>query len=595
MARIEYTDVDGKVHRIGIPGNGDGIVIGRSPSCNVVLDSKSVGRNHGKISREDGDYVYRDLGSVNGSFIDDQRVKESVVLSDGARVRCGDARMDFVLEPGDENDSSSKKGGPDKPPSTTATVSRLQKENKALRAELKSFSDQLSQSDPAELEGLRKMLGKSKSAQQEVEDEVRHLQGLVEDGERRVKDAETRAATANSSLESVHAKYMDMRDQVQHSQDLLEETRSNAADAEVEVADLKEQVASLTARAEAAQNRRGQAAEEVSDLKVKVTEKEREIERLQRDVDIRDYDLKALKEDNERLQEYCETDTGQQAALERKTVNLEAVIEENRNYIAELRRNNEEKDRELREVRLGVGIADLEQEKQRLLDDFHKKSREVDDLKSDLAARCAELEGLTSERDELQTKLKKGEEKARTRKAEREDISDHPEYRARVREVERLTRREQALSRDLGVLRGERDRFSDEERARLEAELGASQEKSQVLAERIETIRKERGADDREKAPEKVVDFLSGVYEDLESLLDGFVVLNATMKDVLAFLDRLSDSSTKIPKKVSQTLGDSSLEEAIEAVRSVQRVLSGDIESLKKAWVAGEPLWKKKS
>jgi len=512
MARIEYTDVEGKVHRVVIPRGGEGVVIGRNASCDVVLNSKSVGRNHGRITREGGSYVFRDLGSVNGSFVNGGKVTGAVVLADGAKVRCGDSIMDFVFDAADGRKappSKSKATMPVPAPPETIDVSRLQKENKALRAELKSLSTRVasSDSDTDEVEALKKKLADSSAASGEAEDEARHLRGLMADGEHRVKDAEARAATANSSLESVHAKYLDMREQVQHTQSLLDEARASLSDSESELSDLREQWASLSAQAEAARNRGGQAAEEVSDLKVKVTEKDREMERLQRELDIRDYDLKALREENERLQDYCETDSGRQEALERKVKNLEAVIEENRNYIAELRRTNEEKDRQVREVRLGVGIADLEQEKQRLLDDFHKKSREVDDLQADLSARGAELEGVTSEKDELQARVKKLEKAGRTRRADTEDISDHPEYLAKVREVDRLIDTEATLTAELGTLRDEREMFSEEARARLEADLNASQEKSQVLADRLEKIRgeaaKDAGASKKKKARKK--------------------------------------------------------------------------------------------
>jgi len=469
----------------------------------VSLDSKSVGRKHGQITFQKGAYVYRDLGSVNGSLVDGRKVKGRIVLSDGVKVRCGDSILDFLLDPGDLEPKAS-------PDSVDAkTMARLGKENKALREEIKALNMQMSASDPGESEISAQKLKEANAALVEAQDEVRHLRGIIEDNEQRVKDAEARAATANSSLESIHSKYLDMRDQVRHTQSLLEEARSEASRNEEEAADLREQLEALTAQVEAARNRGGKVAEEVSDLKVRITERDREVERLQRELDIRDYDLKVVREENERLQEYCRTDTGLQADLERKVRNLEAVIEENRNYIAELRRMNEEKDREVREVRLGVGIADLEQEKQRLLDDFHKKSREVDDLKAELALIRADLEGAAADREAIEAKVREIEGASRARRSEMEDISDHPEYKARAREIERLT-------------------------------------------------------------------------QQLDSILDGLAVLDSGMKDILVFLTHLCRSSVKIPKKVAATLGDSSLEEAVEALKDARRALSSEADSVRK-------------
>lgn len=45
-------------------------VFGRAPQCNVVFPHDAVSRQHGRLSvREDGRWVYRDLGSRNGTFL----------------------------------------------------------------------------------------------------------------------------------------------------------------------------------------------------------------------------------------------------------------------------------------------------------------------------------------------------------------------------------------------------------------------------------------------------------------------------------------------------------------------------------------------
>ena len=49
--------------------------IGRGDGCAVLLDSRSVSRLHALIQRRDaGDYYLVDLGSLNGSFVNGQRV-----------------------------------------------------------------------------------------------------------------------------------------------------------------------------------------------------------------------------------------------------------------------------------------------------------------------------------------------------------------------------------------------------------------------------------------------------------------------------------------------------------------------------------------
>jgi ferredoxin-NADP reductase/pSer/pThr/pTyr-binding forkhead associated (FHA) protein len=44
-------------------------LVGRSPSCDILLDNGTISREHGKISFEENQYHFLDLGSTNGSQI----------------------------------------------------------------------------------------------------------------------------------------------------------------------------------------------------------------------------------------------------------------------------------------------------------------------------------------------------------------------------------------------------------------------------------------------------------------------------------------------------------------------------------------------
>ena len=427
----------------------------------------------------------------------------------------------------------------------------------------------------------------------EQEEEIRHLRGLIADGERRVKDAESRASMATSSLESMHGKYLDMRDQVSHLQSQLEQARSEGSDHEAEAAELREKVAALGAQVEAVRGRTGQHAEEIGTLKVKLTERDREIERLRRELDGREYDLKAAREENERLEEYCQSDSGRQQELERKVRNLEAVIEENRNLIAEHRRGLEEKDRELRQVRLGVGIADLEQEKQRLLDDYHKKSRELDEIRTTVATLHAETASLKGERDDLQARLRSQEEAAKVRRSEREDISDHPEYRAKAREAETLAESVRVLAADLEAARREMADLPEQE-ARLSVEAATATEKARTLSAKVEELQAELARRPTAvaapvAAPIDLAGPLSQVAVAVDALSDCLVVLGAALKDASAVLDALDPDS--LPPEAQAAMGTGHPRELSDALRDVRRMLTEDLEALRAAWDAARPLW----
>jgi len=71
-------------------------LIGRSPDCHVFLDDVTVSRRHAEIVRENDAYEIRDLGSLNGTFVNRSRI-ESAVLTTDDEVQIGKYRMTFLL------------------------------------------------------------------------------------------------------------------------------------------------------------------------------------------------------------------------------------------------------------------------------------------------------------------------------------------------------------------------------------------------------------------------------------------------------------------------------------------------------------------
>ena len=71
-------------------------LIGRSPDCDVFLDDVTVSRRHAEIVREDGVYVIRDLGSLNGTFVNRRRIESSALSADD-EVQIGKYRMTFLV------------------------------------------------------------------------------------------------------------------------------------------------------------------------------------------------------------------------------------------------------------------------------------------------------------------------------------------------------------------------------------------------------------------------------------------------------------------------------------------------------------------
>jgi hypothetical protein len=68
--------------------DGRPITIGRAPDNGLVLRDGRASRYHARIDGRRGSLVLSDLGSTNGSFVNDRRV-ESVALGEGDRIRIG--------------------------------------------------------------------------------------------------------------------------------------------------------------------------------------------------------------------------------------------------------------------------------------------------------------------------------------------------------------------------------------------------------------------------------------------------------------------------------------------------------------------------
>jgi len=85
-ATLRETRPDGTTRTI--PFDGRPMTIGRAPDNGVVVRDGRASRHHARIDARRGTLILTDLGSTNGSFVNDRRV-ESVALGAGDRIRIG--------------------------------------------------------------------------------------------------------------------------------------------------------------------------------------------------------------------------------------------------------------------------------------------------------------------------------------------------------------------------------------------------------------------------------------------------------------------------------------------------------------------------
>jgi pSer/pThr/pTyr-binding forkhead associated (FHA) protein len=73
-------------------------VAGRSPDADIFLDDVTVSRKHVEFVREADGFVVRDVGSLNGTYVNRDRI-ERAQLRSGDEVQIGKFRMTFHPSP----------------------------------------------------------------------------------------------------------------------------------------------------------------------------------------------------------------------------------------------------------------------------------------------------------------------------------------------------------------------------------------------------------------------------------------------------------------------------------------------------------------
>jgi hypothetical protein len=76
------------------PLTKDRVTIGRLPECDITIKDPGASRNHAEIRSGAGGHTLVDLGSTNGTLVNDQRVTEQS-LEDGDRITIGRTVIDY--------------------------------------------------------------------------------------------------------------------------------------------------------------------------------------------------------------------------------------------------------------------------------------------------------------------------------------------------------------------------------------------------------------------------------------------------------------------------------------------------------------------
>jgi pSer/pThr/pTyr-binding forkhead associated (FHA) protein len=75
--------------------NGDQLQIGRAEACQVQLDDTYASQFHARIYRRDGSWFVEDLGSTNGTYLNQRRLTAPAEVRAGDRLRIGKTTLEL--------------------------------------------------------------------------------------------------------------------------------------------------------------------------------------------------------------------------------------------------------------------------------------------------------------------------------------------------------------------------------------------------------------------------------------------------------------------------------------------------------------------
>jgi len=111
------------------------VLVGRSSDCdNVINGSQKISRRHCCLVQVDTDYYVRDLGSMNGVWLNNERVNREAKLSIGDRLTIGD--VEFLFHPNARIEQKKNIAAPPKQPAASAPTKPKQPPSNSAAAQV---------------------------------------------------------------------------------------------------------------------------------------------------------------------------------------------------------------------------------------------------------------------------------------------------------------------------------------------------------------------------------------------------------------------------------------------------------------------------
>ncbi len=374
MAKLVYSVREGEPREVPIKA-GEDTTIGRHPSCTLTIAQPSVSRRHAKLYFEAGGVYFEDMGSSNGSFVNNQRIQRSS-LTNGDNLRCGDFKFQYVehLAPSTREQppaafesaaprkikprvvgtlrprrsgSESPKTQPNPPPPLPGLATELPGAASTNKAEVETLRQELVVAQQA-TERVREDSQLARKEAAESREDARHKS-------QRVQELETEAHRATEQIDTLTDRSLRLREQVQSQQNQLEEYRREKIALEVDLTDARASVGALEGAQSASGSRENELADNVNDLKREVRQKVKDHKDVERQLDLAEYNLNAAREENENLRLALGDDDSRRRDLNTTLTDLQQVLQEKEGMIDALQADNNRLARELEHLSAAGG------------------------------------------------------------------------------------------------------------------------------------------------------------------------------------------------------------------------------------------------
>ena len=74
------------------------IILGRSLNCDYPIPDETVSARHARLSYHQNQWWVEDLGSTNGTYLNDERVIVPTVIISGDELRCGQVSLILSID-----------------------------------------------------------------------------------------------------------------------------------------------------------------------------------------------------------------------------------------------------------------------------------------------------------------------------------------------------------------------------------------------------------------------------------------------------------------------------------------------------------------